>query len=107
MIFRQEGPLSSGNHFGGRIVQAEDDTLFLTLGEHFTTRDEAQNLANDLGKIVRIAPDGSVPRDNPLCRSRGREAGNLELRPPQSAGSRLQSDHRQAVGARARPARRR
>ena len=66
MIFRQGGPLSSGGHFGGRIVQAEDDTLFLTLGEHFTPREEAQNLSNHLGKIVRIAPDGSVPKDNPF-----------------------------------------
>src|SRR5439155_13573403 len=59
-IFHQEGPPSSGNHFGCRIVQTPDSNLFLTLGEHFTTRDQAQNLANDLGKIVRIRPDGSV-----------------------------------------------
>ncbi|MDB5485867.1 MAG: hypothetical protein JWR29_1771 [Tardiphaga sp.] len=36
------------------------------MGDHFTYRDEAQNLANHLGKIVRIAPDGSVPKDNPF-----------------------------------------
>ena len=76
VIFRQEGPLSTGGHFGGRIVQAEDDTLFLTLGEHFITRDEAQNLANDLGKIVRIAPDGSVPKDNPFV---GRAGARPEI----------------------------
>ena len=66
VVFRQAGPLSSGNHFGCRIVQAPDDNLFLTTGDHFTTRDQAQNLANDLGKIVRIRPDGSVPPDNPF-----------------------------------------
>jgi aldose sugar dehydrogenase len=66
VIFRQEGPLSSGNHFGCRIVQTPDDDLFLTLGEHFTTRDQAQNLGNHLGKIIRIRPDGSVPPDNPF-----------------------------------------
>jgi aldose sugar dehydrogenase len=66
VIFRQEGPLSSGNHFGCRIVQAPDNNLFLTLGEHFTSRDQAQNLGNHLGKIVRIRPDGSVPPDNPF-----------------------------------------
>jgi aldose sugar dehydrogenase len=66
VIFRQEGPLSSGNHFGCRIVQTPDDNLFLTLGEHFTTRDQAQNLGNHLGKIIRIRPDGSVPPDNPF-----------------------------------------
>ena len=38
----------------------------MTLGEHFSHRDEAQNLANHLGKVIRIAPDGSVPADNPF-----------------------------------------
>jgi glucose/arabinose dehydrogenase len=71
VIFRQEGPLSSGNHFGCRIAQATDNNLFLTLGEHFTTRDQAQNLGNHLGKIVRITPDGSVPPDNPFVNREG------------------------------------
>ena len=66
IIFRQEGPLSSGNHFGCRIVQANDGNLFVTLGEHFRYRDEAQNLGNHLGKLIRIAPDGSAPADNPF-----------------------------------------
>ena len=66
VIFRQEGPLSSGNHFGCRIVQGRDGNLWLTMGDHFTYRDEAQNLANHLGKIVRMMPDGAVPRDNPF-----------------------------------------
>src|SRR5215217_8409764 len=51
VIFQQEGPLSSGNHFGCRIAQAADSNLFLTLGEHFTDRDEAQKLSSHLGKI--------------------------------------------------------
>lgn len=71
VIFRQEGPLSTGNHFGCRIVQMPDNNLFLTMGDHFNPRDEAQNLANHLGKIVRIAPDGSVPNDNPFAGRRG------------------------------------
>jgi glucose/arabinose dehydrogenase len=66
VIFRQEGPLSSGGHYGCRIVQGRDGNLWLTLGEHFTHRDEAQNLANHLGKIVRVTPDGAVPKDNPF-----------------------------------------
>ncbi len=76
IIFRQEGPLSGGNHFGCRIVQTADDNLFLTLGEHFTTRDQAQNLANHLGKIVRLRPDGSVPPDNPFV---GRQGAKPEI----------------------------
>jgi len=75
-IFHQEGPLSSGNHFGCRIAQGSDNNLFLTLGDHFTYRDEAQNLGNHLGKIVRIAPDGSVPQDNPFV---GRKDAKPEI----------------------------
>ena len=71
IIFRQEGPPSRSNHFGCRIVQMPDNTLFLTLGDHFGPRDEAQNLGNHLGKIVRIRPDGSVPPDNPFVNKPG------------------------------------
>jgi aldose sugar dehydrogenase len=66
VIFRQEGPLSHGLHFGCRIVQTPDNNLFLTMGEHSAFRNEAQNLGNHLGKIIRIRPDGSVPPDNPF-----------------------------------------
>jgi glucose/arabinose dehydrogenase len=71
VIFHQDGPLSSGNHFGCRIAQTADGNLFLTMGDHFTYRNEAQNLANHLGKIVRIRPDGSVPPDNPFVNRTG------------------------------------
>jgi aldose sugar dehydrogenase len=71
VIFHQDGPLSSGNHFGCRIAQAADGNLFLTMGDHFSYRNEAQNLANHLGKIVRIRPDGSVPADNPFVSRTG------------------------------------
>jgi glucose/arabinose dehydrogenase len=76
VIFRQEGPLSSGNHYGCRIVQGRDGNLWLTLGDHFTYRDDAQNLANHLGKIVRVTPDGAVPRDNPFV---GRNGARPEI----------------------------
>src|SRR3954451_19609501 len=76
IVFRQDGPLSSGNHYGCRIVQASDGNLFVTLGEHFSTRNEAQNLANHLGKLIRIAPDGSAPPDNPFV---GRDGAKPEI----------------------------
>jgi glucose/arabinose dehydrogenase len=76
VIFRQDGPLSSGNHYGCRIVQAADNNLFVALGEHFTYRDEAQNLANHLGKLIHIAPDGAVPKDNPFV---GRDGAKPEI----------------------------
>jgi len=76
IIFQQEGPLSSGNHYGCRIVQANDGNLFVTLGEHFSYRDEAQNLGNHLGKLIRVAPDGSAPADNPFV---GRAGAKPEI----------------------------
>jgi glucose/arabinose dehydrogenase len=66
VIFRQQPKVSSNLHFGCRIVEAKDGTLFMTLGERFSRKEDAQRLDNHLGKIVRVAKDGSVPRDNPF-----------------------------------------
>lgn len=66
VLFSQQPKVASRNHFGCRIAEAPDGRLFLTLGERFSRRDSAQQLDNHLGKIVRIAKDGSVPPDNPF-----------------------------------------
>ena len=65
IIFRQQGVASSGNNVACRIAQAKDGNLFVTLGDHFHA-EEAQKLDNHLGKIIRIAPDGKAPADNPF-----------------------------------------
>lgn len=69
VVFRQTPKLSGGNHFGGRLAFGRDGTLFLTLGER-TRGPLAQDLDNHLGKVVRIARDGSVPPDNPFASAR-------------------------------------
>jgi glucose/arabinose dehydrogenase len=61
-------------HFGGRMVQGSDGNLFITNGEHFTDRDMAQTLDNDLGKIVRITPDGAPAPGNPFAGKSGARA---------------------------------
>jgi aldose sugar dehydrogenase len=66
ILFSQKPKVASVNHFGCRIVEAKDGTLFLTLGERFSRMQDAQLLDNHLGKIVRIQKDGSVPKDNPF-----------------------------------------
>jgi len=65
VIFRQMPTVSSNLHFGSRLVFDRTGALFVTVGERYTQRDQAQNPANHLGKIIRIRPDGSAPADNP------------------------------------------
>ncbi|HEX6769197.1 MAG TPA: PQQ-dependent sugar dehydrogenase [Candidatus Binatia bacterium] len=66
VIWRQTPKVSGGNHFGSRIVFARDGTIFITLGDRFSQRDRVQNLSSTIGKVVRINPDGSTPKDNPF-----------------------------------------
>ncbi len=65
VIFRQQPAFKSPYHFGSRLVWARDGTLFITTGERNFGRQEAQNPGNDLGKVIRINPDGTIPDDNP------------------------------------------
>jgi len=66
VLFSQKPKVASRAHFGCRIVEARDGNLFLTLGDRFSRKDDAQTLDNHHGKVVRIAKDGSVPKDNPF-----------------------------------------
>jgi len=74
VIFRQSPKVDSSAHFGSRLVFARDGRLFVTLGDRFSRRDDAQRLSNHLGKIVRIEPDGRVPADNPFATRAGARA---------------------------------
>jgi aldose sugar dehydrogenase len=65
VIFRQNPAANSNLHFGSRLIFARDGALFITTGDRYGLKDEAQNPASHLGKIIRIRPDGSVPVDNP------------------------------------------
>lgn len=53
-------------HYGGRMIFGPDDTLFITTGDGFDYRESAQDKRSELGKVVRIRLDGSVPSDNPF-----------------------------------------
>jgi glucose/arabinose dehydrogenase len=76
VIYRQEPKVIAANHFGSRLVFARDGTLFVTQGDRFGYREQAQDLSSLLGKIVRINTDGSVPRDNPFV---GRAGARPEI----------------------------
>jgi aldose sugar dehydrogenase len=71
VVFSQQPKVSSSAHFGSRLVFARDGKLFVTLGDRFSRRDDAQTLDNHHGKIVRIEPDGKVPADNPFVARNG------------------------------------
>ncbi|MEG1038587.1 MAG: PQQ-dependent sugar dehydrogenase [Pseudomonas sp.] len=65
VIFRQQPKLSNGIHFGSRLVFDREGYLFIALGEN-NQRPTAQDLDKLQGKVVRLLPDGGVPKDNPF-----------------------------------------
>lgn len=76
VIFRAQPVRDGVNNIGGRLVFARDGTLFVTVGDRFDAKALAQRLDNDLGKVVRINSDGSIPRDNPFV---GRAGARPEI----------------------------
>ena len=82
ILFSQKPKVASGSHFGCRITEsraagttdvagAPDGKLFLTLGDRFSEKDDAQKLDNHHGKVIRINKDGTVPQDNPFVGKAG------------------------------------
>ena len=65
VIWRQEPKTIARGHFGHRLLFGRDGTLFITSGERMRF-DPAQSTASNLGKVVRINRDGSIPKDNPF-----------------------------------------
>ncbi|MGH6966197.1 MAG: PQQ-dependent sugar dehydrogenase [Phenylobacterium sp.] len=78
VIYHQKPSLASNLHFGSRLVFARDGKLFVTQGERsiLEGQKQAQDLASGLGKIVRINPDGSIPKDNPFV---GKDGARPEI----------------------------
>jgi len=73
-VIYQAMPVYAGDmHFGSRLAFGPDGMLYVTLGERSDTpmRPQAQQLASDMGKILRLKPDGSIPADNPFVDSVG------------------------------------
>jgi glucose/arabinose dehydrogenase len=70
VIFRAKPalPRRRSSNSGGRIAIARDGNLFVTVGDRSQSPpwDVAQKLDNDLGKIIRITPDGAAAPGNPF-----------------------------------------
>lgn len=65
VIWRQVPKVSGNGHYGHRIAFG-DGYLWISSGER-QKFDPAQDMASNLGKIVRLRDDGSVPTDNPFA----------------------------------------
>lgn len=64
VIWRQTPKAIGRGHFGNRMAFGKDGTLFITSGDRMRF-DPAQDPNANLGKVVRINTDGSIPKDNP------------------------------------------
>ena len=75
VIFKVPVNKAGGQHFGSRLLWLPNETLLVSIGDGGNPpvrlqgdwiRKQAQNPRSHLGKILRLNPDGSVPRDNPF-----------------------------------------
>ena len=65
VIWRQVPKVKGRGHYGHRLLFSSDGYLFISSGER-QKFDPAQDMRSNLGKIVRLNDDGSVPADNPF-----------------------------------------
>ncbi|MGD9812032.1 MAG: PQQ-dependent sugar dehydrogenase [Sphingobium sp.] len=71
IIWRQQPKVTGRGHFSHRIAVAPDGQhIFISSGER-QKFDPAQDMSANLGKIIRLNPDGSVPADNPFAAKGG------------------------------------
>lgn len=65
VIWRQEPKVSGQGHYGHRMAFGPDGMLYISSGERQKFQ-PAQDLNQNLGKIVRLTDGGMVPSDNPF-----------------------------------------
>jgi len=70
VIWRQVPKVTGRGHYGHRIVFDDAGYLWISSGER-QKFDPAQDMQSNLGKIVRLNDDGSVPTDNPFAAQGG------------------------------------
>lgn len=70
VIWRQAPKVSGEGHYGHRIAFGPDGYLWISSGER-QKFDPAQDMQGNLGKVVRLNDDGTVPADNPYAAEGG------------------------------------
>jgi glucose/arabinose dehydrogenase len=66
VIWRQTPKVRGRGHYGHRIAFGPDGYLWISSGER-QKFDPAQDMSSNLGKILRLRDDGSIPDDNPFA----------------------------------------
>lgn len=70
VVWRQVPKVSGSGHFGHRIAFDKQGLLWIASGER-QKFDPAQDMNSNLGKIIRLNDDGSIPADNPFVSQGG------------------------------------
>lgn len=70
ILFRQQPKVDGSQHFGSRIAFSRDGYVFVTTGDRGKMT-PAQDPSTHIGAVVRIARDGSAPKDNPFIGKAG------------------------------------
>jgi glucose/arabinose dehydrogenase len=70
VIWRQSPKVSGKGHYGHRMAFDDQGFLFISSGER-QKFDPAQDMTGNLGKIIRLHDDGSIPDDNPFFKEGG------------------------------------
>ena len=70
VIWRQVPKVQGNGHFGHRLAFGPDGHLWISSGER-QKFDPAQDMGSNLGKVLRLNDDGSVPADNPFAKDGG------------------------------------
>jgi glucose/arabinose dehydrogenase len=70
VIFSAQPEHTSEQHFGSRLAFDRDGMLYITVGDR-QSRNDAQNLMDHAGSIIRLRDDGGVPVDNPFLSTAG------------------------------------
>uniref|UniRef100_UPI004057A062 PQQ-dependent sugar dehydrogenase n=1 Tax=Candidatus Electrothrix sp. TaxID=2170559 RepID=UPI004057A062 len=65
VIWRQVPKVSGKGHYAHRLAFGPDGMLFITSGDR-QKQEPAQSWTQNLGKVIRLNADGSVPPDNPF-----------------------------------------
>jgi len=92
-IFQQARASDAAKHFGSRIVEARDGTLYMTIGDR-GDRMSAQDKRNHNGSVIRVRPSGVTPPNNPFVGQPGTEPEIYSYghRNPQGAALDLQGN---------------